>query len=117
MQMALEREDLEKQLLEQAQQAIRKMLDELPEASEITLSDMEIATGGMGQTIMQQTLQALVEAKQQPLADEVRCQVCHKRLSRRGKRKKRLVTTRGEIEIERQYYVCPSCGVSYFPPG
>ena len=115
--MLINREELEQQLLEQAQQVIRKLLDELPESSEITLSDMETATGVMGQAMMQQTLQRLVETKQQPPPDEIRCENCHERLSRRGKRKKQIVTVRGEVEVERLYYVCPNCGAGRFPPG
>jgi hypothetical protein len=115
--MPNKREALEQELLEQAQAAIRKLLDELPEASEITLSDMEKATGEMGQTITQQTLQRLVESWQQPLSDTVACPSCGERMYRRGKRKRRVVTIRGEVAIERQYYVCPHCGAKRFPPG
>jgi uncharacterized protein with PIN domain len=115
--MPNKREALEQELFEQAQAALRKLLDDLPEASKITRSDMEKATGELGQTIAQQTLQRLVESQQQPLADGVQCPTCGERMYRRGKRKRRVVTTRGEVEIERQYYVCPKCGAGYFPPG
>ena len=71
----------------------------------------------MGQMIMGQTLQSLVKVKQAALPEEVRCEQCDERMSRRGKRKKRVVTVRGEVEVERQYYVCPSCGTGRFPPG
>jgi hypothetical protein len=113
--MPTKREALEQELLGQAQKAIRKLLDELPEASEITLSEMEKATGVMGQAIMQQTLQSLVEMKPQPTSNQVRCESCNERMSRRGKRKKRRVTIRGEVE--RPYDVCPSGGAGRFPPG
>ncbi len=115
--MPTEREELEQQLLEQAHQAIRKLLDELPESHEITLSDTEKATGVMGQAIMQQSLQRLVEVKQRSGSNEVRCEHCQTRMSRRGKRKKRIVTVRGEVEVERPYYGCPQCGATRFPPG
>ena len=62
--MPTEREKLEQELLEQAQKAIKKMLDELPEATDITLSDMEEATGVMGRSIMNQSLQKLAQEKQ-----------------------------------------------------
>jgi len=115
--MPTNREEIEQTLLEQAQQAIRKMLGELPATSDITLSDMEEVTGVMGQTIMHQTLQHLVETRQHPASDEIRCEGCHERMLRRGKRKKRIVTIRGEVEFERPYYVCPTCGAGRFPPG
>jgi len=114
--MASKREELEQRLLEQAQQAIRKLLDELPEVTDLTLSDMEKATGVMGQAIMQASLQHLIETHQAPSPAELQCRHCRKRLSRRGKRKKRVVTLRGEVEVERVYYVCPQCGAGCFPP-
>jgi uncharacterized protein with PIN domain len=77
---------------------------------------MEKATGVMGQAIMQQTLQRLVESQPYVTNQEIRCERCDTRMSRRGKRSKRVVTTRGEVELERPYYVCPNCGVGRFPP-
>lgn len=115
--MPTNRETLEQKLLEQAQQVVRKMLEDLPEASEIRLSDMERAAGMMGQALMQQTMQHLVESQQQAPMDELRCESCEVRMSRRGKRKRRIVTVRGEVEVERSYYVCPKCGTGRFPPG
>lgn len=115
--MSTEREELEQALLEQAQKAIKKMLDDLPEARDIRLSDMEQATGVMGRSIMQQSLQQLAQAKQPEPVKAVPCQACGEPMYRRGKRKKRVETLRGEIEIERQYDVCPTCGARCFPPG
>lgn len=114
--MPTDREELEQDLLEQAQKGIKKMLDELPEVGDITLSDMEQATGVMGHSIMKQSLQKLAQGKQPEQIDPIHCQACGKKMYRRGKRKKRVETLRGEIEIERQYYVCPKCGETYFPP-
>ncbi len=114
--MPTNRAELEQELLEQAQQAIKQMLDELPEASEITLSDMEQATGVMGKAIMNQSLQRLAHENQAVPSNEANCKACGTKMYRRGKRKKRVETLRGEIEIERQYLVCPECGESHFPP-
>lgn len=91
------------------------MLDELPEAIDIRLSDMEEATGGMGRRIMNQTLQKLAQEKQVVPGKEINCPACGEKMYRRGKRKKRVETVRGEIGIEHHYLVCPGCGESYFP--
>jgi Zn finger protein HypA/HybF involved in hydrogenase expression len=115
--MATNRETLEQKILEYAQQVVRKMLDELPESGDITLSDMEKATGVMGQALLHQTMQQLVESQQQTTVADLRCKSCDERMSRRGKRKRRIVTVRGEVEVERSYYVCPKCGTGRFPPG
>ena len=115
--MPTKREKLEQELLEQAQKAIKKMLDELPEDSDISLSDMEHATGVMGRSIMNQSLQKLAQGKQAEAQETVHCPACGEKMHSRGKRKKRVETLRGEIEIERAYFVCPNCGETYFPPG
>ena len=114
--MLTKREKLEQELLEQAQKAIKEMLDELPEGSEITLSDMEQATGSMGRSIMNQSMQKLAQANQTEANERVACPMCGEKMHSRGKRKKRVETLRGEIEIERAYFVCSQCGQTYFPP-
>jgi len=115
--MATTRQELEQKLVEQAQEAIRKMLAGLPENSEITLKDMEAATGVLGQRLMQASLQGLVETEQAVTRGAQYCEHCQARMSRRGKRKKRVVTVNGEVEVERDYYLCPTCGTGVFPPG
>lgn len=115
--MPTKREDLEEQILEQTREAVQKMLDELPDSSVITLSDMERAIVKLGQEINRQTLQCLLEAQGSGRAEEVNCEKCGAGMQRRGKRKKRVVTLSGEVEVERDYYVCPKCGGGHFPPG
>jgi len=113
--MATTRQEIEQKLVEQAQEAIRKMLAGLPESSEITLKDMEAATGVLGQRLMQASLQGLVETEQVVTRGEQYCEHCQARLSRRVKRKKRVVTVNGEVEVERDYYLCSQCGTGFSP--
>jgi uncharacterized protein with PIN domain len=115
--MRSDRDRIEEELLKQAQQAIRRRLEALPDRDQITLSEMERLTGEMGHEVMQHTLPKLSETQQSP-ADRVGlCEACNRRMHKRGKRKKRVVTVRGQVEIERQYYMCPGCGRGHFPPG
>ena len=108
-------QELEKQLRTKAEEAIRKMLEKLPDKSELTMTDMETLIGEMGHDIMQGAMQE-VSQREQVEASEVMCEGCGVRMHKRGKRKKQVVTKRGEIELERQYYVCPHCGEGVFPP-
>jgi YgiT-type zinc finger domain-containing protein len=49
---------------------------------------------------------------------EVLCPECGQPLEKKGKKKRRLQTRGGqEVELEREYGVCPSCGQGIFPPG
>ncbi len=114
--MLSERDHLEQELRAKAEKAIRKLLDALPDKADITMSDMEALTGELGHEVMQGTMQSLSQS-QQAEPDEVRCEACNTPMHKRGKRKKQVVTLRGEIEVERQYYICPCCGAGTFPPG
>jgi YgiT-type zinc finger domain-containing protein len=117
MPMAKSREKLEQELVEQAQKAIRELLDQLPNDNQVTLSDLEQARGEMGATMMRQTLQSLSEGVETKPSGSIGCPNCGQPMYRRGKRVRKVVTMRGEIEVERDYYPCPNCGQGYFPPG
>ena len=110
------RDELEKQLRAKAEKAIRTMLEALPDKADLTMDDMEDLIGKMGQDIMRETIQG-VSQHEQVEPSLVICQACQVAMHKRCKRKKRVVTKRGEIELERQYYVCPHCGHGAFPPG
>jgi len=51
-------------------------------------------------------------------AEGVQCPDCGAKLIKKGK-KKRILLTRDEreIELDREYAVCPACGQGIFPPG
>ena len=55
--MPEKREELEKQLRAKAEEAIRNLLEKLPDKSELTMSDMEHFVGEMGQDMMQSAMQ------------------------------------------------------------
>jgi hypothetical protein len=113
--MSEERHKLEQQLKAKAEAAIRKLLTDLPDQSKLTMSDMEDLIGKMGHEMMRDAMQAVAETEQIE-GELVVCETCGCRMHKRGKRKKQIITRRGEIELERQYYVCPQCGEGIFPP-
>jgi hypothetical protein len=79
------------------------------------MSAMEALTGEMGHELMQGTVQSLSES-QQAEPNEVGCEECNTPMHKRGKRKKRVVTLRGETDVKRSYYQCDGCGEACFPP-
>lgn len=113
--MRSNRDELEQVLRAKAETAIRNLLDALPDKAEITMSVLEALTGEMGHELMQGTMQSLSKS-QQVEPHEVRCEQCYSLMHKRGKRQKQVVTLRGEIVVERPYYVCPCCGAGTFPP-
>jgi predicted RNA-binding Zn-ribbon protein involved in translation (DUF1610 family) len=46
------------------------------------------------------------------------CPKCGEKLEKKGKKKRKLATQGGrEVELIREYGVCPKCGQGIFPPG
>lgn len=51
-------------------------------------------------------------------AEGVECPDCGARLVKKGKKKRILLTREGrEVQLDREYAVCPACGQGIFPPG
>lgn len=113
--MSDERQELEKQLRAKSEEAIRKLLENLPDKSELTMTDIENLVGEMGHEVTQNATEAIAKCEQAEPSEMI-CEVCQVKMQKRGKRKKRLVTKCGEIELERQYYVCPECHAGVFRP-
>jgi len=58
------------------------------------------------------------ERAQWETAQGVQCPDCGAKLVKKGKKKRILLTRDGrEIELDREYAVCPACGQGIFPPG
>jgi DNA-directed RNA polymerase subunit RPC12/RpoP len=111
-----EREELKKSLLAKYEKFLDKMFDDLPSVGEASLSDLERATGDLGAKLVQNTLQSLVSQETEAEEKEVPCPDCGGKSHRRGKKGKQVISSQGEIEIERQYYLCANCKKGFFFP-
>lgn len=110
-------DELEAKLMAKAQEAIQKLLAKQKPREEITLSDMEMSVGEFGEELLQNIMQELVEVSSSTQKQTVRCPTCEKTMRYKGKKSKQMMTLRGEVEIERDYYYCEACRSGYFPPG
>ena len=108
--------ELEAKLMAKAQEAIRKLLAKQKPKEEITLSDMEISVGEFGEELLQEIMQDLVSEASDKKGGGVACATCQKAMRYKGWKSKQMVSLRGEIEIERDYYYCDHCRRGYFPP-
>lgn len=111
--MPTHRDDLKAKLLAQAEAAIDKMLSDERLSDHMTLSEIEAVVGVSETDFRQRALEEIIVAQQE---NAKTCPVCGNPLRNKGKRKKRVVTLRGEREIERSYYHCETCQKGYFPP-
>jgi YgiT-type zinc finger domain-containing protein len=107
-------DDLEARLLEKARIAIRQMLDQKDGRHDLTITEMEDMVGELEMGLRQSIMQELTDDSQK--SDSEGCLECGGKLRNKGKRKRKVVTVRGEIEVTRDYYVCTDCGAGYFPP-
>jgi uncharacterized protein with PIN domain len=112
--MSNQEKDLEERLLEKAKEAIRALLERKNGRQDMTLSEMEELVGVFEHQIRQQVMQEIINEYK---PDEVfTCQLCGGKLHNKGKKKRHIVTVRGEVTVERDYYYCQSCQKGYFPP-
>jgi uncharacterized protein with PIN domain len=107
------RDDLKAKLLAQAEAAIDKMLSDERLSNHMTLSEIEAVVGVSEADFRQRALEEMIAIQQE---NTKTCPLCGNQLRNKGKRKKRLVTLRGESEIDRTYYHCETCKRGYFPP-
>lgn len=113
--MSSDEAELEAQLVTQARTAIAKLLEQKAGRRNLSLSEMENLVGELEVDLRQAVMQTLVEESQTQGSGG--CPECGGKLRQKGKRRKQVVTVRGEVVVERDYYVCSVCGAGYFPPG
>jgi hypothetical protein len=108
-------DELEKRLQKRAHEAIQKLLEPKADRRDLSMSEMEDLVGDFEIDIRQSLMQEMVaevQADHRGLGE-----AWGGRLRYKGKKPKPVVTLRGEVKVERDYYQCERCGKGYFPPG
>jgi hypothetical protein len=100
-----------------AEAAIAQVLSERKLPADASLADIERAARRAGQQIEQAIAGALAQASAAALPAWPNCPQCGQKMKNKGKRRRRIVTEAGEIDVERSYYHCAACGQGIFPPG
>jgi hypothetical protein len=111
--MSNPKENLRSKLLGRAEAAIDKMLADEGLNEQMTLSAIEALVGVWEVDLRQGALEEIMTIQQE---SPTSCVECEGKLRNKGKRKKRVVTLRGETILERKYYQCEACGKGCFPP-
>lgn|SRR5574341_1255480 len=109
--------ELKARLLAAAEAAVAKMLVERTPPGQAKLADIERAARSVGQQLEQAIASALAQESAAELAAWPNCPQCGQKMKHKGKRRRRIVTEAGEVEVERTYYHCAACGQGIFPPG
>jgi uncharacterized protein with PIN domain len=113
--MSSEKDELEVRLLKQAEKAIHHLLEQKGERRDLSISEMEALVGELEMDLRQTWMQELVDETYRPETSV--CEACGGKLRAKGKKSRRIVTLRGEVEVQRDYYYCDRCKRGYFPPG
>lgn len=111
-------EELKQELMAKAEAAIDKLLANKPADEHITLGDIEGLAMQTGRRLEEGVLGSLLASSGARSAEgQVVCAVCGRRMHRKGRRKRRVISQAGEGQLERAYYYCEHCGKGAFPPG
>lgn len=100
-----------------AKAAIARVLAERTPPAEASLADIEQVALAAGAEIQQAIAAELARESAAVLPAWPQCPTCGQKMKTKGKRRRRVVTEAGEIEVERLYYHCTACGQGFFPPG
>ena len=112
--MSINKDELKAKLLARAEAAIEQLMEDERLHEKMTLSEIERLTGEPEADFRQAVLEELIDVQEETART---CPECGGKLHNKGKRRKNIVTVRGEAEVERNYYQCRQCGTGYFPPG
>jgi uncharacterized protein with PIN domain len=110
-------DELKRELLEETEAIIDRLLANKKPAEEITLTDIEQSVLVAGRRFQEVLTERLAE-KMEAVGEEAgECPTCGSRLRHKGYRSRRVVTETGEVTIKRAYHYCEQCRKGVFPPG
>lgn len=115
--MKTKRETIKKQLMEQYEKQVDKLLEQLNPEDELQLKEIEAAALGIRQQVGADVSQALVNSQGQMNPVDAMCPTCGGRMRYKGRKTRYIRSRSGELEVERSYYYCGSCKAGHFPPG
>jgi transposase-like protein len=81
------------------------------------LTEIEDLALDLRQAIGEKATQVLAEATEAESVPGPACPTCGEEMHTKGKKRRRVVTRSGEVELERSSYYCEGCQQGFFPPG
>jgi len=116
--MPTSKAELKARLLAEAEATIDELLAQKKAPEVASIADIEQVARQAGQRVQEAiTTELLQDSGETLTASWPTCPTCGKRLLAKGKRRRRVVTETGEVEISRDYYYCRYCHKGVFPPG
>jgi len=110
-------EKLKQEFIKQAQAVFEQVMAENERGEALTLSQIEKKVGELRfeltSKLVESKLKLEVKKQQGPAA---KCEGCGREMRDKGLKKRTIITSQGEIEIERSYNHCGHCQQGLFPP-
>jgi len=110
-------DELKRELLEEVEAIIDRLLANKKPAEEITLMDIEQVVLAAGRQFQAMLTERLAERREAVREVVTECPTCGGKLRHKGYRSRQVVTETGEVTIKRVYYYCEHCRKGFFPPG
>lgn len=111
-------EKLKQEFMNQAELVFERVMADNGKGAGLTLSQIEETVGELRfeltGRLVESKLKLEVHKQQGPAA---KCAGCGREMRDKGLKKRRILTSQGEIELERSYNHCPHCRQGFFPPG
>ena len=111
--MSKPKDELKAKLLAEAEASIDQMLSDKRMSERMSITEIEDVIGDLESDFRQRVLKDIMGEQ---VTHDLNCPDCGGKLRNKGKHSKRLVTLRGETDLERNYYQCETCGKGIFPP-
>jgi DNA repair exonuclease SbcCD ATPase subunit len=105
------------QLMDAAEKAIEDILAKQENSEVMSLTEIEELVLELRQEFGKGATQALVEEAEEERGPGPICPTCGQEMRNKGRKRRRVVTRSGEVEMERMYYYCEKCRAGFFPPG
>jgi CRISPR/Cas system-associated protein Cas10 (large subunit of type III CRISPR-Cas system) len=114
---AKHREELRRQFLVKAEAIIDELL-ERGETEGLSLTQIEEMVSEAKFELTRQLVESVIEVQEERMpVPGPTCERCGREMHYKGEKRRKMITSQGEIEVERAYYYCAECQQGVFPPG
>lgn len=111
-------EKLKREFMKQAGTVFERVMAENGKGEGVTLSQIEEKVGELRFELTSRVVESKIKLevnKQQGPASK--CEGCDREMRDKGLKKRMIITSQGEVELERRYNYCPHCRQGLFPAG
>jgi hypothetical protein len=114
----MNREEMKKKLMEQAEESIEKLMEWERTQERPTLAAIEAIVLEVGKEWERKMAQGVINRQEavRPVPGPA-CGQCGEEMRYKDKQTRQITSLVGELEVERSYYYCARCRSGIFPPG